>query len=140
MRDGSRTAHIYETLRALIVDGELSPGSRLPPHRQLAARFEVAPMTIRQVLARLADERLVSSDIRLPEASDGIGFIRSVRTSWPGLPLAAMPSEPRDLDLLRALPEYPSLIVARPFQAYQIAEVLRLALQEPYWMTARPVS
>ena len=41
---------------------------------------------------------------------------------------------------LRALPECPSLIVARPFLAYQIAEVLRLALQEPYWMTARPVS
>src|SRR5919108_5832892 len=42
--------------------GELVPGARLPSHREMATTFGVAPMTIRQVLARLEQEGLISRE------------------------------------------------------------------------------
>jgi GntR family transcriptional regulator len=57
---GPRTHRVYLALRERIVRGELGPGTRLPAHLELAAEFGVAPMTVRQVLARLEDEGLVS--------------------------------------------------------------------------------
>jgi methanogenic corrinoid protein MtbC1 len=60
---GPRSQHIYDALRASIVRGDLAPGSQLPPHLRLAAKFGVAPMTIRQVLARLEAEGLVSRQL-----------------------------------------------------------------------------
>jgi PAS domain S-box-containing protein len=56
---GPRTRRIYQSLTDRIRSGELPPGSQLPPHKKLATDFGVAPMTIRQVLARLEDEGLV---------------------------------------------------------------------------------
>jgi methanogenic corrinoid protein MtbC1 len=60
---GPRSRHIYDALRAGIVRGDLAPGSQLPPHLRLAADFGVAPMTVRQVLARLEAEGLVSRQL-----------------------------------------------------------------------------
>jgi methanogenic corrinoid protein MtbC1 len=60
---GPRSGHIYHALRASIVRGDLAPGSQLPPHLRLAADFGVAPMTVRQVLARLEAEGLVSRQL-----------------------------------------------------------------------------
>ena len=57
---GSRTQRIYEALHDRIRTGELAPGARLPAHRDLAVLFGVAPMTVRQALARLEQEGLVS--------------------------------------------------------------------------------
>src|SRR3712207_8185736 len=40
--------------------GELPPGTKLPAHTELAQQFGVAPLTMRQVLARLEARGLVS--------------------------------------------------------------------------------
>ena len=56
---GPRTNRVYAALREQILGGELQPGSKLPPHLELAAQFGVAPMTVRQVLGRLEAEGLV---------------------------------------------------------------------------------
>lgn len=60
---GPRTRRIYDALRDQIARGELGPGAQLPPHKRLAEHFGVAPMTVRQVLARLESEGLVSRQV-----------------------------------------------------------------------------
>jgi GntR family transcriptional repressor for pyruvate dehydrogenase complex len=50
---------IYDTLRGLIVEGGMSPGSRLPTERALADRFLAARNTVRKTMNRLVHERLV---------------------------------------------------------------------------------
>jgi DNA-binding transcriptional regulator YhcF (GntR family) len=59
---GPRAQRVFEDLREQIVRGELEPGAKLPSHVMLAEEFGVAPMTIRQVLARLEREGLVSRE------------------------------------------------------------------------------
>ncbi|MBV9596637.1 MAG: GntR family transcriptional regulator [Chloroflexi bacterium] len=56
---GPRARRVYHALIDQIRSGELAPGTRLPAHTQLAASFGVAPLTMRQVLARLEADRLV---------------------------------------------------------------------------------
>jgi DNA-binding transcriptional regulator YhcF (GntR family) len=56
---GPRTNRVYSALRERILRGELEPGAKLPGYLHLAARFGVAPMTVRQVLGRLEEEGLV---------------------------------------------------------------------------------
>lgn len=50
-----------DALRRAILGGELAEGSRLPPERELAARFGVNRVTVRTALARLATEGLLSA-------------------------------------------------------------------------------
>ncbi len=47
-------------IRRAILGGELTPGSRLPPERELAASFGVNRVTVRSALGRLAAARLLS--------------------------------------------------------------------------------
>src|SRR5208283_2472700 len=56
----SRHAAIASTLRGQIQSGELSPGSPLPSEAQLSARFRVSRGTVRQALAALRAEGLIS--------------------------------------------------------------------------------
>jgi MerR family transcriptional regulator, light-induced transcriptional regulator len=57
---GPRARRVYDQLLERIRSGELAPGTRLPAHTTLAETFGVAPLTVRQVLARLeADNILV---------------------------------------------------------------------------------
>jgi CheY-like chemotaxis protein len=56
---GPRAQRVYVALRDRIARGELAAGAKLPPHIELAAEYGVAPLTMRQVLARLeADGRI----------------------------------------------------------------------------------
>jgi DNA-binding GntR family transcriptional regulator len=48
---GPRARAVYGLLAERIGSGELAPGTRLPPHTELAETFAVAPLTMRQVLA-----------------------------------------------------------------------------------------
>ncbi len=50
---------IEEQLRALIAEGSLAPGDRIPPERELAARLAVSRMTLRQALDALARRGLL---------------------------------------------------------------------------------
>lgn len=56
---GPRARGAYQVLLDRIRSGELAPGTRLPAHTHLAATFGVAPLTMRQVLARLEADRLL---------------------------------------------------------------------------------
>jgi GntR family transcriptional regulator len=50
---------IYAVLRQQILDGEFPPGSRLAPQQELADRFGVTLMTLRQALGSLESDGLV---------------------------------------------------------------------------------
>ncbi|MBT8240477.1 MAG: GntR family transcriptional regulator [Acidimicrobiia bacterium] len=50
---------IYAVLRQQILKGEFAPGSQLPPQQELADRFGVTLMTLRQALASLESDGLV---------------------------------------------------------------------------------
>jgi CheY-like chemotaxis protein len=83
-------------------------------------------------LARLAADAsiaLVFSDVRVPDTATGIDFIRTVRRRQPTLPLVALTGYPDDLAELHGTPEWPVLVVAKPFWAHQIEEILRLVLR-----------
>jgi CheY-like chemotaxis protein len=191
---GPRAQRVYELLRGRITDGDLPAGHRLPAHPALAEEFGVSPVTMRQVLARLAEEGLVSSkpgrgtivegdrapaalvveddpvgrallsehvaraglqvlaaatpeeglailareravvlvlsDIRMPTPEAGVEFIRAVRRRWPDLPLAAVTAYPGDLAALHGSPEWPVLVIPKPFHGRQILEAVRLAFPQ----------
>jgi DNA-binding transcriptional regulator YhcF (GntR family) len=59
---GPRANRVYTSLRDRITSGEFAEGSKLPSHIELAAEFGVAPLTVRQVLARLEEEGMVSRE------------------------------------------------------------------------------
>ena len=190
---GPRAQRVYVALRDRIIQGKLAPGTKLPSHIELAAEYGVAPLTLRQVLARLEEEGLASreqgrgtfvrvqtprvvmiadddavmcaligeyvtragyrpimaanaaeglahlaadpsialvfSDVRMPDQATGLDFIRSVRRRYPTLPLVALTGYPDDLAELHGTPEWPVLIVSKPFWAHQIDEVLGLVLR-----------
>ena len=57
---GPRALRVYTALRNRITQGDWPSGTKLPSHRELAAEFGVAPLTMRQVLAQLEGQGLVS--------------------------------------------------------------------------------
>jgi GntR family transcriptional regulator len=56
-------APIYRQLKervvAMMLDGELSPGDALPSVRQVAAEYQLNPITVSRAYQELADEALV---------------------------------------------------------------------------------
>lgn len=58
---GDRSARIYAEVRRAILDGRLSPGDRIPPTRELAARLSVARGTVTTAYDRLAAEGFIAS-------------------------------------------------------------------------------
>jgi len=60
---GPRARRVFTALHDRIVRGDWPPGTQLPPHRELAIEFGVAPMTMRQVLAQLEEQGLVSRQV-----------------------------------------------------------------------------
>jgi len=56
----SATTAAETAIRAAIVSGELAPGERLPPERELAERFGISRLTLRAALATLAAAGLIS--------------------------------------------------------------------------------
>jgi CheY-like chemotaxis protein len=67
---------------------------------------------------------LVLSDIRMPDAQDGLEFIRTVRHRWPLLPLAAVTGFPEDLSELHLTAECPALVLLKPVRSRQLREAL----------------
>ena len=60
---GPRARRVYAALRDRVARGVWPPGTKIPPHLELAAEFGVAPMTVRQVVARLEEEGLLSRQV-----------------------------------------------------------------------------
>lgn len=59
--DGLAYQKVADELRALILSGELSPGSRLPSEPELSARYGVGRSTVREALRVLSSESLIST-------------------------------------------------------------------------------
>ncbi|RLC79463.1 MAG: hypothetical protein DRI61_07885, partial [Chloroflexi bacterium] len=61
MREGKPFLYreIAESLRRQIASGELKPGDRLPPVREMARRWNCTPGTVSRAYAELAREGLV---------------------------------------------------------------------------------
>jgi DNA-binding transcriptional MocR family regulator len=74
MNDSS-SSRIVLDLRNWI--GAAAPGARLPPTRELVARYQVGPATVQHALRTLAGQGLI-------ESHPGVGtFVRAVRTARP---------------------------------------------------------
>lgn len=52
---------ITERLEAMILEGSLKPGQRLPPERELAKRFGVSRPSLREAIQKLAAQGLLTS-------------------------------------------------------------------------------
>ena len=59
---GPQSRRVYEVLRADILRARYPPGTKLASHTHLASHFGVAPLTLRQALAQLEQEGLVSRE------------------------------------------------------------------------------
>ena len=57
---GPQSHRVYTALRDAILCGDYAPGARLPGYVELAGQFGVAAVTVRQVLARLEQEGLLT--------------------------------------------------------------------------------
>jgi CheY-like chemotaxis protein len=196
---GPRAQRVLDAVRERIATGEWQAGTKLPAHTELAETYGVAPLTVRQVIARLEREglvvrehgrgtfvrraalpaalvvdddpnvrnllaehvramglralpaanaaeamaaliadpavALVLSDVRLPDPSEGIELIRTIRRRWPELPVAAVTAYPQDLDGLHGTPECPVLVLAKPFRAQQLREAIRFAIASNTWIS-----
>jgi diguanylate cyclase (GGDEF)-like protein len=90
-----------------------------------------SPKEALDVLERDRSIDLVLSDVHMPDRSDGVAFIQTVRRRWPDLPVAAVTAYPDDLTDLFGSPECPMLILSKPVGAYQLDGLLRLVLERP---------
>jgi CheY-like chemotaxis protein len=121
-------------IAVLVVDDEAA-GRRLLRRVVQDAGFRVVeadgPAAALQELVEDRDIGLVFSDVRMPNATDGIGFIRAVRRRWPKLPLAAVTGFAEDLEVLHGTRECPVLILRKPVRAAQVEEALYLAAPKP---------
>ena len=73
---------VAEQIRALIEAGELKPGTRLPPERELAERFAVSRPTVREALIVLEVEGHIQirmgSGVYISQKSQGSGELRQL--------------------------------------------------------------
>ncbi len=83
---------------------------------------------------------LVLSELHLPDQQDGLAVVRAVRRRWPDLALGVITRSPEDLAGLHGTRESPVLLLATPFSADQVAELLRLALPPPVAQEAEEAS
>ena len=73
---------VAEQIRALIEAGELKPGTRLPPERELAERFAVSRPTVREALIVLEVEGHIQirmgSGVYISQKPEGSGELRQL--------------------------------------------------------------
>ncbi|WP_448191499.1 FadR/GntR family transcriptional regulator [Azospirillum sp. sgz301742] len=53
------TQQVVQRLQRMITDGDLAPGSRLPPQRELAERFRVSRTSLREAVLQLESQGLI---------------------------------------------------------------------------------
>src|SRR4051812_43722169 len=61
VRRASLPAGIADQMRRRILTGELSPGTRLPGHRELAAMYSVSVGSVREAISMLVSAGLVET-------------------------------------------------------------------------------
>lgn len=70
---GPKSERVYRTIREWISTGKYLPGTKLPSERTLSENLDIGRTALRQVLARLVQERVIEvhgrSSYRVPERS-----------------------------------------------------------------------
>jgi GntR family transcriptional regulator len=78
-------APIYRQLKervvAMMLDGVLKPGDALPSVRQVAAEYQLNPITVSRAYQELADEALVEKRRGCSPASASVSCVRNGRWS-----------------------------------------------------------
>jgi GntR family transcriptional regulator, transcriptional repressor for pyruvate dehydrogenase complex len=91
VRKGRRYEQVTEQIQRLIVSGALKPGDRLPPERELAAKFGVGRSSLRDALRTLEVMGIV-------ESRHGQGtVVRDLSTEALVVPLASVLAQKREL-------------------------------------------
>jgi DNA-binding FadR family transcriptional regulator len=104
-----RTETAADGLLSLVLDGTYPPGSTLPSEAELAARFGVSRLTMREAIRSLAATRVIS-------VSHGKSSVVSPAHLW-------SPLDPRLLRARGELTGEPLLLPRRLMEARQILEV-----------------
>ncbi|HEX5499491.1 MAG TPA: response regulator, partial [Thermomicrobiales bacterium] len=71
---------------------------------------------------------LVVVDVNTPNAAAGLDFIRAVRRRWVETPLVAITEHADDLAPLHGTPEWPILVVSKPYVPHQMRQAIDMAL------------
>jgi GntR family transcriptional repressor for pyruvate dehydrogenase complex len=91
VRTGRRYEQVAEQIQRLIASGALSPGDRLPPERELAAKFGVGRSSLRDAIRTLEVMGIV-------ESRHGSGtVVRDLSTDALVVPLASVLAHKREL-------------------------------------------
>ncbi len=91
VRKGRRYEQVAEQIQRLIANGALSPGDRLPPERELAAKFGVGRSSLRDAIRTLEVMGIV-------ESRHGAGtVVRDLSTDSLVVPLASVLAHKREL-------------------------------------------
>ena len=141
-REHGRGTFAREPIRpiVLIVEDDRDHADMLRRHVEQAghrALVAAGPTEAIEALEKEKHVRLVLSDVRMPAAGDGTGFIRQVRRRWPHVPVAAVTGYPGDLADLFGTPEFPLMVLPKPFRGQQLDELLGLAVGKgPVALTA----
>lgn len=109
--DGTLAMNLSRGIAALISGGELRPGDRLPAERALAAATSVSRGTVVAAYADLAESGLVERRQGSGTRVAGSGAAAVAPVSRPGRGEALFSALPNAIDLLRTVPQIPSLAV-----------------------------
>jgi DNA-binding FadR family transcriptional regulator len=74
---------------------------------------------------------LVLAEVGLARPGDGVAVIRSIRSRWPQLPIAALVDDVRQLADLFGTAEWPIHVLPKPVNLGQLDELLRLVARRP---------
>ena len=108
MREG-RAQHVADALLGLVLDGTYPPGSTLPSEAEIATRFDVSRLTVREAIRSLASTRVIRTQ-------QGRSSVISPVEDW-------SPLEPRLLKARGHASGQPLWLPKRLFEARRTVEV-----------------
>lgn len=128
--------HVADSLRRQVLDGNLGPGERLPPERELCTEFAASRITVRRALQILADEMLIerrqgSGTFVSPAPSRRIPLLS---TDFSGSMAAHAPDLERELEFhewQKADSEVATALQAMPGSSVLFARRLDMLHREP---------
>jgi GntR family transcriptional repressor for pyruvate dehydrogenase complex len=108
-RHGGRTERAADALLELVLDGTFPPGSKLPSEAELAQRFGVSRLTMREAIRSLAATRVIS-------VSHGKSSVITAADQW-------SPLDPRLLLARGGVTGDPLLLPKRLIEARRMVEI-----------------
>ena len=118
--------------QVLVLEDEPDVAMVLAEYVSAVGAAAVTATTTAEAIEQLAadpDIVMILSDVHVPTAEDGLEFIRAARRRWPSTPLVAVTAYAEDLAPLHGTPEWPVLVVPKPFVPQQIRDALVLGVR-----------